>query len=397
ASVGTSSAVHYVEKLFSEFVIRKDLLHTFNVYEISHISCYMVQSRSSKRLSRHFVVKITQVGSHTACVFHSSPSPCHADHEILEKLATKITLLLSKPSRVEAKAIQDYINRNCMTSLSRTRLRKAIVKAVVEDINLMGRKYSHLMPGHRTLTGWSERQRWDIIYSRMLMACGIMSKHRNQWPEADLESMTRKTQNFNPLLSGTSSVRTRVIVLQNDLPSRAFVVQCTTELHKCLDIAGSIYGLSRFKKFNQNIALSSLFSLMANSSGAIPYSGVLFQARSDETSFRHLSQYSLWSSLNKRGTQRALTFRFVAISFTVIRLSSLMSASTLSLLQSVEAERISVSTLKSLVNINSRLFLFNKEFNDSALSKRNIDVCHFGNTTCGHMIEAMTPQNGNVV
>ncbi|KAJ9595145.1 hypothetical protein L9F63_013553, partial [Diploptera punctata] len=53
---------------------------------------------------------------------------------------------------------------------------------------------------------------------------------------------------------------------------------------------------------------------------------------------------------------------------------------------------ISVSTLKSLVNINSRLFLFNKEFNDSALSKRNIDVCHFGNTACGHMIEAMTSQ-----
>ncbi|KAJ9576786.1 hypothetical protein L9F63_006627 [Diploptera punctata] len=58
---------------------------------------------------------------------------------------------------------------------------------------------------------------------------------------------------------------------------------------------------------------------------------------------------------------------------------------------------ISVCTLKSLVNINSRLFLFNKEFNDSALSKRNIDVCHFGNTACGHMIEAMTPQKGNVV
>ncbi|KAJ9579497.1 hypothetical protein L9F63_004845, partial [Diploptera punctata] len=33
------------------------------------------------------------------------------------------------------------------------------------------------------------------------------------------------------------------------------------------------------------------------------------------------------------------------------------------------------------------------EFNDSALSKRNIDVCHFGNTACSHMIEAMMPQN----
>ncbi|KAJ9582201.1 hypothetical protein L9F63_003467, partial [Diploptera punctata] len=74
----------------------------------------------------------------------------------------------------------------------------------------------------------------------------------------------------------------------------------------------------------------------------------LSQARSDEINFRRLSQYSLWSSLNKRGTPRALTFR---------------------------------------------LFLFKKEFNDSALSKRNIDVCHFGNTACGHMIEAMTPQN----
>ncbi|KAJ9576283.1 hypothetical protein L9F63_006882, partial [Diploptera punctata] len=32
-----------------------------------------------------------------------------------------------------------------------------------------------------------------------------------------------------------------------------------------------------------------------------------------------------------------------------------------------------------------------------ALTKRNIDVCHFGNTACGHMIEAMTPQNVNGV
>ncbi|PSN33773.1 hypothetical protein C0J52_23794 [Blattella germanica] len=85
-----------------------------------------------------------------------------------------------------------------------------------------------------------------------------------------------------------------------------------------------------------------------------------------------------------------------------------MSASTLSLLRLVEAARgsslilvfpsntagthagISVCTLKSLVNVNSRLFFFNEEFNDSTLLKRNTDVRHFANIACGHEIEAMT-------
>ncbi|KAJ9574264.1 hypothetical protein L9F63_026090 [Diploptera punctata] len=58
---------------------------------------------------------------------------------------------------------------------------------------------------------------------------------------------------------------------------------------------------------------------------------------------------------------------------------------------------ISVCTLKSWVNANSRLFLFNKEFTDITLSKRNTDIRHFGNTACGHVIEAMTPQHDNVV
>ncbi|PSN42324.1 hypothetical protein C0J52_18225 [Blattella germanica] len=58
---------------------------------------------------------------------------------------------------------------------------------------------------------------------------------------------------------------------------------------------------------------------------------------------------------------------------------------------------ISVCILKSLVNVNSRLFFFNEEFNDSTLSKRNPDVRHFGNVACGHEVEAMTSQLDNVV
>ncbi|KAJ4451616.1 hypothetical protein ANN_03085 [Periplaneta americana] len=48
---------------------------------------------------------------------------------------------------------------------------------------------------------------------------------------------------------------------------------------------------------------------------------------------------------------------------------------------------ISACTLKSEVNFSSRFFFFNKEFNDSMLTKRTIVVDHFANIACGHMIE----------
>ncbi|KAJ4441987.1 hypothetical protein ANN_11851 [Periplaneta americana] len=48
---------------------------------------------------------------------------------------------------------------------------------------------------------------------------------------------------------------------------------------------------------------------------------------------------------------------------------------------------ISVCTLKSEVNFSSRFFFFNKEFNDSTLSKRTIVVDHFANIVCVHMME----------
>ncbi|KAJ9578245.1 hypothetical protein L9F63_005515, partial [Diploptera punctata] len=119
--------------------------------------------------------------------------------------------------------------------------------------------------------------------------------------------------------------------------------------------------------------------------------GLLFLAdqrtESDSIGFNLTAIFG--NQVNKRGTQRALTFRFVAISFTVIRLSSLMSASTLSLLRSVEAEQNRMGECQQQI--------FNKDFNDSTLSKRNIDVRHIGNTVCGHVIEAMTPQRDNVV
>ena len=49
---------------------------------------------------------------------------------------------------------------------------------------------------------------------------------------------------------------------------------------------------------------------------------------------------------------------------------------------------IYIGTLKSEVNFSSRFFLFNKEFNDSMLSKQNTAAYHFGNCFCGHMIAA---------
>ncbi|KAJ4438919.1 hypothetical protein ANN_14873 [Periplaneta americana] len=48
---------------------------------------------------------------------------------------------------------------------------------------------------------------------------------------------------------------------------------------------------------------------------------------------------------------------------------------------------ISVCKLKSEVNFSSRFFFFNKEFNDSTLSKRTIVIDHFANIIYGHMIE----------
>ncbi|KAJ4430874.1 hypothetical protein ANN_19465 [Periplaneta americana] len=44
---------------------------------------------------------------------------------------------------------------------------------------------------------------------------------------------------------------------QDDLLSRAFLAQCATEIQNCLNIAASIYGLSRFKKFNLNASQNS--------------------------------------------------------------------------------------------------------------------------------------------
>ena len=49
---------------------------------------------------------------------------------------------------------------------------------------------------------------------------------------------------------------------------------------------------------------------------------------------------------------------------------------------------ISIGTLKSEVNFSSRFFLFNKKFDDSMLSKRNIAVRHFRNCSCSHVTAA---------
>ena len=48
----------------------------------------------------------------------------------------------------------------------------------------------------------------------------------------------------------------------------------------------------------------------------------------------------------------------------------------------------SISTLKSLVNFCSRDFLFQKEFDDSALAKRHIVVGHFVRSDTSHVIQA---------
>ena len=101
------------------------------------------------------------------------------------------------------------------------------------------------------------------------------------------------------------------------------------------------------------------------------------------------------------------------------RVSSLTISSTLFLLSSVEAVRgrplrgwswmlvfpsfkmlypssnttstrahISIHTLKSVVNISSGNLLFNKEFNVSTLTKRNIVVGHFVSLVYGHVMQA---------
>ena len=49
---------------------------------------------------------------------------------------------------------------------------------------------------------------------------------------------------------------------------------------------------------------------------------------------------------------------------------------------------ISTHTLKSVVNISSGNLLFNKKFNEGALTKRNIVVGHFVSLVYSHMMQA---------
>ncbi|PNF41128.1 hypothetical protein B7P43_G04525, partial [Cryptotermes secundus] len=49
-----------------------------------------------------------------------------------------------------------------------------------------------------------------------------------------------------------SSVGTRVVMQDDDVSSRTFIAQCTTELVQHLDITSSIDGFPRFQEFGQN-------------------------------------------------------------------------------------------------------------------------------------------------
>ena len=97
-----------------------------------------------------------------------------------------------------------------------------------------------------------------------------------------------------------------VLFKDDDVSSRTFIAQCTTELVQCLDKRAAVM-VCHFPGIrpkstplhprrlcpspSQLMALSSPSFLMENANGAIPYSVVSFQARNGETSFRHLSQY----------------------------------------------------------------------------------------------------------
>ncbi|KAJ4449238.1 hypothetical protein ANN_00635 [Periplaneta americana] len=148
----------------------------------------------------------------------------------------------------------------------------------------------------------------------------------------------------------TTSVKPRVIVLQDDLLSRAFLAQCTTKLQHCLNIADII---NLWSVQVQEIQPECILELI---------NSFLFAFRG--------------------GSSRETATRLILDVRVPIFEMFHPSPNT-----AVAHAHISVCTLKSKVNFSSRFFFFNEEFNDSTLSKRAIVVDHFANIAYGHIIE----------
>jgi len=66
------------------------------------------------------------------------------------------------------------------------------------------------------------------------------------------------TPSCNFFLCEASSMGASVAMQDDDVSSRTFTAQCTTELVQCLDIMRSSDGLPRFQEFGQNQPLCIL-------------------------------------------------------------------------------------------------------------------------------------------